>query len=82
MRNSKVIRKFERLLFDGVPEQPESAFERDDYSHVSMRKTGKSSLGSTNDSNSFSSESEIIGYFTYDFEKGSEKYTKKDRKDD
>lgn len=42
MRHSDIIRKIEKYLFHGVTESPETTFERDDYSHVSERITGRS----------------------------------------
>jgi hypothetical protein len=39
---SDAARKLEAFLFHGVPERPESTFERDDNSHVTERATGRS----------------------------------------
>lgn len=41
----RAIRQFERFLFRGVPEQPESAWQRDDVNaHVVKRLSGRSQL--------------------------------------
>lgn len=39
---SDAARKLEAFLFHGVPERPESTFERDDNLHVTERATGRS----------------------------------------
>ena len=41
MRISRIIRKFDRFHFNGIPEQPESTWERDGHPYVEMRQTGK-----------------------------------------
>ena len=66
-----MTRKFERLLFDGVPEQPEPIWERNDNSNVFMRHTGKPQILANNASNEYSV---IIGTFTFDHEKLNEFY--------
>jgi hypothetical protein len=66
MSNSKNIRKFERLLFNGIPEQPEPAYERNDYANVSMRHTGKAQASVTPDS---PKNAVVLGHFVYDREK-------------
>ncbi len=40
----RAFRQFERLLFRGVPEQPEPSWQRDFHSLVPIRHTGKSQL--------------------------------------
>ena len=42
MKLLKVIRKFERFNFHGVPEGPELSFERDNYAQFTERQTGRS----------------------------------------
>lgn len=42
MKLLKILRKFERFNFNGVPERPESSFERDSHSHFTERQTGRS----------------------------------------
>ena len=66
-----MTRKFERLVFDGVPEQPESTWERDGNSYVSMRQTGRSQNIS---SSSISETSIILGTFTFDHEHQTETF--------
>jgi hypothetical protein len=62
-----MTRKFERLLFHGVPEQPETIWERDDNTHVSMRKTGRAqTLSEEDDTEDFVP----VGRFQYDFKSG------------
>lgn len=70
MNNSIMTRKFERLLFKGVPEQPEPIWERDDNMYVSMRKSGKSQCASIDTI----SKGEAIGKFKFDFETGAVNY--------
>lgn len=72
MSNSKVVRKFERFLFNGVPEQPEPTWERDDNTHVYMRQTGKPQTSSHNFD--LNESCLVIGHFKYDFENNTEKY--------
>jgi hypothetical protein len=72
MRNSKIIRKFERFLFKGIPEQPEPVWERDDNANVFMRQTGKSQSSSSG--SDISTDSQLIGTFTYNLEDQSELY--------
>ena len=71
MNNSRMTRKFERLLFDGVPEQPEPIWERNDYSHVMMRQTGKSQVPFRHIVNP---SALIVGTFTFDHIKQEEYY--------
>ncbi len=49
MKILKVIRKFERFNFHGVPEGPELSFERDRYSQYTERQTGQSLNTSSNE---------------------------------
>lgn len=72
MQNSRIIRKFERFLFKGIPEQPEPTWERDDNTYVSMRQTGKAQASSA--VNKFCNDETIIGEFIYDFENQTEVY--------
>ncbi|WP_316849629.1 hypothetical protein [Pedobacter agri] len=76
MSNSKAIRKFERLLFRGIPEQPEHTYERDQNSIVTSRLTGKSQ---NENRIRRSQKTNVIGYVTYDFEAQTEKYTANDK---
>jgi len=71
MSTSRITRKFERFLFNGIPERPEPIWERNANTYVSVRHTGQAQTCSeqTND------ESKIIGYFTYDFKEQTEEYT-------
>jgi len=73
MSGSGKIRKFERFLFKGVPEQLESVFERDGYSLIDMRKSG---LSASIDYNKQLEEGQmLIGTYVYDFEEKKETYT-------
>ncbi len=38
----QINREFERLIFDGVPDQPEPSFGRDNFGQVTPRYSGKS----------------------------------------
>ena len=76
MSSSKAIRKFERLLFKGVPEQPEHNYERDQNSIVTSRLTGKSqNMGNGRLSN----QSNIIGFVSYDFKNQTETFVPNDK---
>ena len=65
MKLLKVIRKFERFNFQGVPEGPELSFERDNYSQYTERQTGRSI--SANSSSIDYSKAELLGYIKDDF---------------
>lgn len=41
---NRIIRKFERLVFNGVPEKPEPNYERELNADVNDRFTGKSQI--------------------------------------
>jgi hypothetical protein len=49
----KDIRAFEFFLFGGIPEAPESMFERDSHNHVDVRRTRR---GLADESESFVGE--------------------------
>lgn len=70
MNSSKITRKFERLLFNGIPEHPEHNWERNEYSNVSIRLTGKPRALSSN--SKISKETKIWGYFEFDHENETE----------
>ena len=72
MSRSKVISKFERLLFKGVPEQAENVYQRDDHSYPQKRKRGMSQTSADFDVDSLSEES--LGYLKYDLKKGEIEY--------
>lgn len=42
--SNRIIRKFERLVFKGVPEKPESSYERESHGYLDGRVTGKASI--------------------------------------
>jgi hypothetical protein len=72
---SEKIRKFERFLFKGVPDQPESTWERNDNSNVSMRTTGNpTSIDYVGD---LEGHFEIRGTFTYNWKDESRVYKRK-----
>ncbi len=77
MSISKITCKFERFLFDGVHEHPEPIWERDENTHYRVRHTGKS-YDSTDDITS-QSKSDVLGYFTYDFNTKDESFTFSDK---
>jgi hypothetical protein len=70
MNNSTMTRKFERLLFDGVPEQPEAVYERDDNGIITWRMSGRSL-----DSSDYAGKPGIsMGSYQYDLETGKVTY--------
>ena len=73
MNSSKIILKFERLLFNGVPDHPEHNWERDENSNVSIRLTGKSRRSSKPVASTEGSE--IWGYFDIDYDNGTDTFT-------
>lgn len=81
MTTSKIVRKFERFLFNGIPESPEQTWERNGNTSVALRQTGKSqTISSVTNANN---DSEIIGVFRYDFVNQVEEFipSKKDSRD-
>jgi hypothetical protein len=70
--DSRIIRKFERFLFNGIPEQPESTWERDGNTYVSMRESGKSlsNFDEIADNAPFTK----IGEYRYDLKNGKTAY--------
>lgn len=72
MRNSRNIRKFERLLFNGIPEHPESMWERNSHGHIHMRQTGHSQSEAGEDDTD--GVEPPIGYFQFNFETQTEEY--------
>jgi|JI61114DRNA_FD_contig_71_739493_length_2343_multi_2_in_0_out_0_3 hypothetical protein len=74
MKLLKIIRKFERFNFHGVPEGPELSFERDNYSHYTERQTGKAVVSAPTEIDS--SNSIVIGIIQDDFENKLERFTK------
>ena len=72
MSSSKINRKFERFIFNGIPEYPEPIWERDANTIVTVRYTGMSQEVAQN--NFHLDASEDIGYFTYDFENETEEF--------
>jgi len=67
MRVLRIIRKFERFHFNGIPEQPEHTWERDGNSHIAMRQTGKPQSSQNNSEKNDDAVS--IGSLTYNFDK-------------
>lgn len=72
MTRSDLIRKYERFVFRGVPEQPESTYERDSFSHMDMRKTGLSIADDLVDTPLVSAS--LIGTFIIDLTTESESF--------
>ncbi|MET3980677.1 hypothetical protein ABIB62_003281 [Mucilaginibacter sp. UYP25] len=73
MTTSKITRKFERLLFKGIPEQPEHNWERNENSNVAARVTGRPPSPFVGNS-SRNCEGELVGYFLYNNEKQTEEF--------
>ncbi|MBK9672326.1 MAG: hypothetical protein IPO70_08730 [Bacteroidetes bacterium] len=67
MKILKVIRKFERFNFHGVPEGPELSFERDRYSQYTERQTGQSL--NTSEPEIDYDNAVFLGYLKDDFKK-------------
>lgn len=65
-----MTRKFERLLFDGIPEQPEAVYERDDNGFATLRMSGRSLASAEYDSY----EGISMGTYEYDLETGKVTY--------
>ena len=74
MTTSKITRKFERLLFKGIPEQPEHNWERNENSNVALRVTGRPPSSSANNCSSRIVTGESVGYFLYDDDKQTEEF--------
>ena len=74
MKLLKIIRKFERFNFHGVPEGPELSFERDNYSHYNERPTGKAVVSSPTEIDA--ENSILIGTIKDDFVNQVEIFTK------
>ncbi|RNC86263.1 MAG: hypothetical protein ED556_08170 [Winogradskyella sp.] len=66
MKKSKIIRKFERFMFHGVPERPEPTFQRNDHASYTDRHTGKSNYTVTSENKG--EEAVLIGYLKEDFD--------------
>ena len=62
--NYKSLRRFERLLFSGVPEAPEPSYQRELNAIVPERYTGKSQLVDSNEVEE-SVDSILIAEITY-----------------
>lgn len=73
MDSTSIIRKFERFLFKGVPDTPETIYDRGGYSHVYMRSTGQSTMPEHSENQN--SEQILIGTYVYDIENKTEAYT-------
>lgn len=72
MDTSRTIMKLERLLFFGVPEHPESTWDRDGHAYVEMRSTGRSASAIIGEISV--SDAKVIGKMVYDLEAGTEQY--------
>ena len=60
MNRSKIIRKFERFVFQGVPERPETVYQRNDYASYTIRHTGKTNTPLV--INDIITRSKLLGY--------------------
>ncbi len=74
MKLLKVIRKFERFNFQGVPEGPELSFERDSHTQFTERQTGKSVTSFSNEIDY--DNAKVIGKIVDDFENKVETFIK------
>ena len=72
MNRSKIIRKFEKFIFQGVPERPESTFERNDYASFTVRHTARSI--STLNQDTIEANSTVLGCITEDIQSRTEIY--------
>lgn len=72
MKALKVIRRFEKFNFQGVPERPEPMFQRNNYSQFTERQTGQTI--NPNLENDGYEKSPIIGYIKDDFKKKEESF--------
>ena len=61
----RIIRKFERFHFQGIPEQPEHTWERDGHAYIEMRETGKPQ--SSQSSSASNADGISLGTLTYNF---------------
>jgi hypothetical protein len=82
MDSSDATRKLEAFLFHGVPERPETTFERDDQGNFTQRSTGRSlgSAGTTHESAEWVTVGRIkvdIDAETETFERTTEQQAKK-----
>jgi len=71
MSKSRIIRKFERFLFKGVPEQAETVWQKDDNANATVRETGKSQE-SRKGYHTILGNNDSLGYFEYDFDTNKE----------
>lgn len=74
MNMSDIIRKFEKFVFDGVPETPEPSFDRDDFSHYTQRSTGQSVTPSAMEFSA--ANSTLIGYVQIDIATETERFVR------
>lgn len=72
MNSFDITKKFERLLFNGILEQPEQTFERDGNTNVHMRETGKSQTSTS--LAGLGKDNEVIGHFEYNKETKTETF--------
>ncbi len=74
MKKSKIIRRFERFMFHGVPERPEPTFQRNDNPNYTDRHTGKSNYSVKQENNK--GKAILIGYIKDNFETQKETFIK------
>jgi hypothetical protein len=74
--SSKIALKFERFLFNGVPDHPEHSFERNESanSNVSVRNTGRA--GAVRSHEDPDQDLEVWGYFDIDVENETDEFRK------
>lgn len=78
MDSSDAERKLEKFLFHGVPEKPESTYERDDHAHFTERSTGHSLKTSAGDKRR--SEWVVLGRVILDRETETESFIRSEKK--
>jgi len=75
----EAFREFERMLFAGVPERPESMFQRNDHDSISGRETLRSLVA--NGPNSVSLKgARLLGTVTYDSVAGTARFRRARKK--
>jgi len=82
MDKSKILKTFERYVFQGVPERPEPTFERDEYTNHTIRLTGQSNTPRVSEVDDDLHNIEIIGFIKDDFDNQVESFIPFDDKED
>ena len=75
----RAFRQFERFIFRGVPEHPESIYERETNGNVGDRKTGKDQLSNTSDVEQ-NGGNKLIAKIYYHFDRSEIEIVREDEK--